>query len=562
MNEQQFDILLLDYVEGALPDDVAEEMRLYAETHPEAEAMLASLKLDMVWAQAALEPVEPPSSLNLSILQAAQQALDASAPAMPVVEEEEVPQGWFARLFAMPGFQPALGFATVLLVVGAVFFVNRGKNMMSNFDMTAKKTTPKGLPAGAPLPRSAQKARAREQSSVSNTVTTKAPAKRSAESPLDRSGSALVPRKEPPTGRVAQDPRLSAENDDDDDDDEQETRKAKPKKRKAKVRRRRKRRRTRNSRRYRRTFRSRRSTRKGKKRRRRRPRRYRKRPLPRRRTMGAGVGRRQGGGRGYGPARRWARDTNTNAYDKGRNDGLNARKAEKKKALGGTKEAAAQTGGDNSRVPSGGYVPARRPAPAKRVAPAPQPRPSPVAPPPPTARPSVRFNDYPGNNAPVRRADIKGGSANKPSPPKPNVDSTTAKKQKRENELNQLLQRRLQQMRKSAKQSKSAVPQLAKRSRGSYGYKTNQLRLNLRRLRSAYTSKSKNRIRMYSLRVATNYLQLKRPASAERYFGTYISTFSSNQKTQAYRTVAKIYSRYGYSRYSWRYMQRSRNLPR
>lgn len=118
------------------------------------------------------------------------------------------------------------------------------------------------------------------------------------------------------------------------------------------------------------------------------------------------------------------------------------------------------------------------------------------------------------------------------------------------------------QLQKRSKRTSLRYPQQMKRSRNSYAYRQNQLQRTLRSLRAATSKKSARDIRRLSLRAAVIFLRLKRPASAEKFFGQYIGTFSTKEKPDAYRSVARIYSSYGYSQYSWRFMQRSRNTDR
>ncbi|TNE47766.1 MAG: hypothetical protein EP343_18460 [Deltaproteobacteria bacterium] len=133
MNNETFENLLLDYVEGTLPDDVVAAMKRHAEAHPDCAASLDALEGDMRFSRTVFSKdrwAEPPSSLDRSILQQAEQAVYDKVPERPVVEEHET-LSWWARLLAIPSFQPVLAFCTVTLLVGGLWLASRGKHLPS-----------------------------------------------------------------------------------------------------------------------------------------------------------------------------------------------------------------------------------------------------------------------------------------------------------------------------------------------------------------------------------------------------------------------------------------------
>lgn len=135
MNEQQFDHLLLDYVDGSLSSEKErEQVRLYAASSPEATQQLDRLQKSVRLIRSQVALVEPPASLDQAILQMAQQTAKntqrsvASAslqPAQPQrtsgLEEDATWVPWFARWWTFPSFKPLVAFCTVCLVVGSVF---------------------------------------------------------------------------------------------------------------------------------------------------------------------------------------------------------------------------------------------------------------------------------------------------------------------------------------------------------------------------------------------------------------------------------------------------------
>ncbi|TNE43236.1 MAG: hypothetical protein EP343_34070 [Deltaproteobacteria bacterium] len=525
MNEQQFDILLLDYVEGALPSDVAEEMRLYAEAHPEAHALVESLREDLVWAQSVMDMVEPPASLNASILQAAQKALEDSAPAIPEVEESDAPLGWWAKLFLMPSFRPALGFAVVFLVVGAVFVANRNQGLLNNAPVSFKKRELKGLPSGAPVPTAAKapapRTAGKKKPEISSQM--KGDLRQSA---TGGDVTAQNAKPEPEKGKAEESGSIV-----------KQKARAKPAARRTALRyRRKKRRKTRKRRRRRRRLRRPRPRKRSRAPRRRRVRRrYRGRSgasgeKSRDNLRGVGQGFSGGGGR---LARPPADVTTKERSDNG-----------KKKQGGGQREPSGGADKDGSSR-GGRFAPPPPPA-AGGDAPAPvpnSPTPSPAKRPAPQAAQPSPSND-----------DANTKLLDKPKVKVPKKTYDMPPPAKRYGSLKSSGSRMQRRSRRS--------PQQMKRSRNSYFYRQNQLQRTLRSLRTATSKKSTLDIRRLSLRAAVMYLRLKRPASAEKYFGQYIGTFSTNDKPNAYRSVARIYSSYGYSRYSWRFMQRSRNSDR
>lgn len=128
MNNDTFENLLLDYVEGLLPEDVAEAMRLHAQTNPDCAEQLVALEDSMRLSRrlfAQEDWLEPPASLDRNILQMAEQTAAKKVPAVPVVDDVES-QPWWAKLFAMPSFQPVLAFCTLTLLVGGLWIASRG----------------------------------------------------------------------------------------------------------------------------------------------------------------------------------------------------------------------------------------------------------------------------------------------------------------------------------------------------------------------------------------------------------------------------------------------------
>ncbi len=529
MNEQQFDILLLDYVEGALPSNVAEEMRLYAEAHPEAHALVESLREDLTWARSVMEMVEPPSSLSASILQAAQNALDVSAPAIPKVEESDASFGWWAKLFLMPSFRPALGFAVVFLVVGAVFVANRNQGLLHNAPVSFQKRELKGLPSGAPAPTTAMAPAPRTTGKKKTEINTQT--QRDISQPAPGSDvAAQTPKSEPEKGKAEESVSRV----------EQKKSLKPPARRTARRYRKKKRRRTR----------------------RRRRRRHRlSRPSPRKRSraprrltvarryrsqLGASGDKSRGKARGVGQGfsgghGRLARPP-ADSRAKERNDKLkNKQDGDLPAPLGGANKDGPYRGGRFAPPPppgAGGNAPA--PAP-NHPAPEPANRPAPQ-----TAQPSPSQDD----------ADNQ--LLDKPKVIAPKKTPYAAPPRKKENGPKSSLF----PLQKRSKRTSLRYPKQMKRARNSYFDRQGQLQRTLRSLRSATSKKSARDIRRLSLRVAVMYLRLKRPASAERYFGQYIGTFSTKEKADAYRSVARIYSSYGYTQYSWRFMQRSRNTDR
>ncbi len=133
MNNETFENLLLDYVEGTLPDDVAAAMKRHAEAHPDCAASLDALEGDMRLSRALFSKdcwVEPSSTLDRSILRQAEQAVAHKVPERVALEDSET-LSWWARLLAVPSFQPVLAFCTVTLLVGGLWLASRGKNLPS-----------------------------------------------------------------------------------------------------------------------------------------------------------------------------------------------------------------------------------------------------------------------------------------------------------------------------------------------------------------------------------------------------------------------------------------------
>ena len=125
MNDQKYNELLIDYVEGLLSDDQAQEVREFAASSPERAQQLTVLQEGMLFALHTTL-YEPPASLDEKILAMARDI--HPVPAQPPFVEEQATMGWLERLFAMPSFKPVMAFCTIVLVVGAVFVTQKNMN--------------------------------------------------------------------------------------------------------------------------------------------------------------------------------------------------------------------------------------------------------------------------------------------------------------------------------------------------------------------------------------------------------------------------------------------------
>lgn len=133
MNEQQFDHLLLDYVDGTLAAEERERVDVYLVSSPEASQQLTELQKSIRLVRSHLSLVEPSASLDQSILRAAQQAVVPSVVSRKstVLEQDPISSPWWMRLFSSPSFKPVVAFCTVFLVVGSVFLVARQQELRS-----------------------------------------------------------------------------------------------------------------------------------------------------------------------------------------------------------------------------------------------------------------------------------------------------------------------------------------------------------------------------------------------------------------------------------------------
>ena len=107
MNQDEFEALLLDYMEDALDDTSAEDVQSRLEEE-EAQAVAFERQL-MVFAREQMETFEPSAAIDDAILKAARAS---------TVQEESLLASLWKQLNMLSSFQPAIGFAMLLLVVG------------------------------------------------------------------------------------------------------------------------------------------------------------------------------------------------------------------------------------------------------------------------------------------------------------------------------------------------------------------------------------------------------------------------------------------------------------
>ena len=126
MNKQKFDDLLIDYVEGSLPEEEAELVRRHAEESEAFAKEFAELKQTLRIARYYLDLVEPPAELDQQIITTAREAFAERAISSQASQEPN----WLQRLFALPSFKPAVAFMTVLFVVGSVYFLSASQLLL------------------------------------------------------------------------------------------------------------------------------------------------------------------------------------------------------------------------------------------------------------------------------------------------------------------------------------------------------------------------------------------------------------------------------------------------